>query len=304
MSTHTFKDTASLVLAAGAVLWRESDTGGTEIAVIHRPRYDDWSLPKGKLDPGETQAGAAVREIEEETGFASRLGRHLMRVSYPVGKKQRKVVSYWTAQALDGTFTHNNEVDRLEWLPITAARKRLTYTLDRKVLARFAALPSNTRTVLLLRHALAGRRDRYTGNDLERPLDARGRTQATSLVPQLQAFGVERIVTAHPVRCTETVTPLALRLGLEPEVSTAFSEVVFEKHPEGARRQLLELLSSPQVPVICSQGGVIPPLMKWLSERHGFALPPARNRKGSTWVLTVSPEGRCLAADHLDPPDR
>lgn len=302
MTTQPSKEPATTVPAAGAVLWRPSAAGEPEVAVIHRPRYDDWSLPKGKLDPGETLAGAAVREIEEETGFRSVLGRHLMRVSYPVGKRQRKVVDYWAARALGGAFTPNSEVDRLEWLPQAKAHSRLRYTLDRKVLAQFGRGPTDTRTVLLLRHALAGRRDRYPGQDVDRPLDARGRAQAAALPPQLLAFGAQSVVTAHPVRCQQTVAPLAAVLGVTPVVAPAFSEAEYAQRPGDTHREFLALLRVPQVTVVCSQGGVIPPLLEWLSRRHGFALPPARNRKGSMWVLTVAPEGRVVAADHVEPP--
>ena len=98
---------AKSVPAAGAVLWRPGGDGSApEVAVIHRPRYDDWSLPKGKVDPGETEPVTAVREVHEETGYSCVLGRRLASVSYPVEQGVKKV-RYWAARAVDGTFSPN-----------------------------------------------------------------------------------------------------------------------------------------------------------------------------------------------------
>jgi len=143
------------ILAAGAVLWRPQDcTGGLEIAVIHRSRYDDWSLPKGKVNPGETEPVTAVREIEEETGFRAHLGRRLTTVSYPVEQGGKKV-RYWAARCVSGEFSVSDEVDELRWLPADQAMTALTYPNDRKVLRRFLKLPADTQTVMIVRHATA-----------------------------------------------------------------------------------------------------------------------------------------------------
>ena len=113
------------VLAAGAVLWRPgSDAAVPEIAIVHRPRYDDWSLPKGKVDPGETEPVTAVREVAEETGYRSHLGRRLAAVSYPVEQSIKKV-RYWAARTVGGEFSPNSEVDELKWLPVAEAMKEL-----------------------------------------------------------------------------------------------------------------------------------------------------------------------------------
>ena len=177
------------MLAAGAVLWRPTATPPTtEVAVIHRPRYDDWSLPKGKVDPGETEPVAAVREVHEETGYASHLGRRLVAVSYPVEQGIKKV-RYWAARSVGGEFTPNAEVDELVWLPVADAMNALGYPHDRKVLRRFVKKPADTQTVLMVRHGTAGSKSRYKGDDRKRPLDKHGRAQAESLVGVLLAFG-------------------------------------------------------------------------------------------------------------------
>ncbi|NLU68029.1 NUDIX hydrolase [Streptomyces sp. HNM0574] len=120
-----------VVRAAGCVLWRAAaGAEGIEIALISRPKWGDWSHPKGKLDPGETFAGAAVREVFEETGMSCELGAPLPTLRYPASGRPKEV-RYWAAEATGGTFVPNKEVDRLIWLPPTAARVRLTHPHDR-----------------------------------------------------------------------------------------------------------------------------------------------------------------------------
>ncbi|MCM2420740.1 NUDIX hydrolase [Streptomyces sp. RKAG293] len=121
----------SPVLAAGAVLWRRSPhDDGVEIALIHRPKYDDWSHPKGKLKRGEDPVAAALREVREETGMECVLGAPLPTARY-LADGRPKEVRYWAAEAVSGTFAVNDEVDRLIWLPPAAARNRLTHERDR-----------------------------------------------------------------------------------------------------------------------------------------------------------------------------
>ncbi|MFD3455878.1 NUDIX hydrolase [Streptomyces sp. NPDC058691] len=130
------------ILAAGAVLWRRSPIdGGLEIALIHRPKYDDWSLPKGKLKRGETAVDGARREVKEETGLDCVLGVPLPSSMYVVAGRP-KVVRYWAARAGQGAFTPNREVDRMIWLPPVAARHRLTHERDRPVLDAFLRNPA------------------------------------------------------------------------------------------------------------------------------------------------------------------
>jgi 8-oxo-dGTP diphosphatase len=124
-----------VIEAAGGVLWRDTGTA-LEFALIHRPRYDDWSLPKGKLDPGESHAQAAVREVREETGYAAELGAALGDVAYR-HKGRPKRVQYWGMRALGGAFEPNAEVDQLRWVSYTSARALLSYEHDRALLDRF-----------------------------------------------------------------------------------------------------------------------------------------------------------------------
>ncbi|MFI5499086.1 NUDIX domain-containing protein [Nocardia asteroides] len=285
--------------AAGAVLWRDGGAG-PEIAVIHRPKYGDWSLPKGKLDPGETPVVAAVREVGEETGLPCALGRYLGHVTYPIpGHRQLKRVDYWAAEAAAGDFAVNAEVDELRWFPLDRLMDQLSYPMDRQVVRMFARLPARTSTVLLVRHAKAGKRSRFDGPDALRPLEPAGARQAKELTPNLLAFGASEIHSADPLRCIQTVTPLAEQLNVEINCEPMFSEQGYDSAKSAARQRFLSLVTDRGVPVVCSQGGVIPDLTDWLATRSGLTLPPARNRKGSVWALSFVGD-RLVAADHMD----
>ncbi|ADU00178.1 ADP-ribose pyrophosphatase [Mycolicibacterium gilvum Spyr1] len=290
--------TKTPIMAAGAVLWRPQDgTDAPEIAIIHRPRYDDWSLPKGKVDPGETDTVAAVREIEEETGFRSHLGRRLPTVTYPVDGAVKKV-RYWAARAVGGEFVPNDEVDEMKWLPADKAIAELGYPHDRKVVRRFLKLPADTKTVLIVRHGTAGDKKRYRGDDRKRPLDKHGRAQAESLVGQLLAFGAAELFAADRVRCRQTLEPLAEELGVSIAGEPTLTEEAYAEDRKAARARILDIAETAGTPVICSQGKVIPDLIAWWCERDGVRADKSRNRKGSTWVLSLA-EGRLVAADHL-----
>jgi 8-oxo-(d)GTP phosphatase len=289
------------VLAAGAVLWRlNGDSATPEVAIIHRPRYDDWSLPKGKVDPGETEPVTAVREVHEETGYSSHLGRRLVAVSYPVEQGIKKV-RYWAASTIDGEFIPNNEVDELKWLPVAEAIKELKYPHDRKVLRRFTKYQADTQTVLIVRHGTAGSKSRYKGDDQKRPLDKHGRAQAESLVGVLLAFGANTVYAADRVRCHQTVEPLAEELGTTIHSEPLLTEEEYPENRKAARHRVLEIASSGGTPVICTQGKVIPDLIAWWCERDGVRPDKSRNRKGSAWVMSLA-DGRLVAADHIGSP--
>ena len=265
--------------------------------MIHRPRYDDWSLPKGKVDPGETAPMAAVREVFEETGRNCVLGRRLDTVSYPIDLGIKKVY-YWAARSTGGEFTPGKEVDELVWLPVVDAMKKLDYAQDRKVLRRFAKQPADTQTVLVVRHGTAGSKSRFSGDDTKRPLDKRGRAQAEALVGQLLAFGATDVYAADRLRCQQTLEPLAAELGVPIHTERALTEEAYAKSPKRARNRMLQIAAQAGTPAICSQGKVIPDLIAWWCERDGVRPDKSRNHKGSTWVLSLS-AGKLIAADHI-----
>jgi 8-oxo-dGTP diphosphatase len=123
------------VLAAGGVVWRRDDDGEVEVLLVHRPKYDDWTLPKGKLDAGETAEEAALREVEEETGLRCRLGEELSTSTYVDRHGRPKEVRYWAMEPVGGRFAPNDEVDEVRWLPPGRAADALSYDRDRPVLA-------------------------------------------------------------------------------------------------------------------------------------------------------------------------
>lgn len=295
-----------IIRAAGGVLWRHSTTaaGGLEVAVIHRPRYDDWSLPKGKLGAAESDLEGAVREVLEETGFHVRVGRPLGESSYQkvtVTGTRPKVVRWWSMEADEGAFTPTEEVDRLDWLSLADAAERVSRETDRDLLERFARGPQPTRTVLLVRHAWAGRSG--NGDDRERPLDDCGVAQADELTRTLFRFEVGSVISADLRRCRETVEPLATALGLPVLDQPLLSEVAYPGREEEAVALVRELGDAQHDAVACSQGEVIPDLVRRLAAADGYPLPePLIARKGSVWALSLTEDGRLVATDYLEAP--
>lgn len=275
-----------MIKAAGAVLWRDAG-GNVEVALVHRQRYDDWSLPKGKLDHGETIPACAVREISEETGYACVLGRHLRQVSYEV-RSVPKTVDYYAAQAVSGSFVPNEEVDELRWLAVDDASALLTYEPDRAVLAEFARLPADLLVVLLVRHAKAGKRSEWDGDDDLRPLSDAGWQQAAALRSLLPLWAPTRVHTAPRVRCVDTVRHVASDLSVDMVEEPRLSEEGYWPDPEAGLVRLLEVVADEGRAVVSSQGGVIPSVVETLADLGGLRLPEIRCKKGSVWVLALT----------------
>lgn len=289
-----------VVPAAGAVLYRTE--GQTPLcAVVHRPRYDDWSLPKGKVDPGESLPVTAVREIEEETGFVATVRSRIATTAYPLKENIRKEVTYWSALAHSGEFEPNSEVDELRWLPVDEAKRLVSYALDRKVLTRFAGSPPLESVLLLVRHAKAGRRGEWTGDDTLRPLEPAGRTQAEMLAPMLRAFGVSRLFSADRVRCYQTLAPLAQELGAEITEERELSDEAYLDDPAAARARLLEIVGGQGVAAVSSQGGAIPGLIADLAATGGLDVGDARTKKAGVWALGFT-DRELVFADYYPSP--
>ena len=304
------------VRAAGAVLWRQVDGeggdggSGVEVAVVHRPHHRDWSLPKGKVDAGETRAATAVRELEEETGFRAVLGRHLATVHYPV-RGERKAVDFWDARADGGAFVANGETDALRWLDPAEAAALLTYPTDRDVLERFRRAPRPLTTLMLVRHAKAGRRAEWPGPDAARPLVDDGRAQAQRIAERLALHGVTRCHAVPRERCTATLAPLAASLGVEVVEEPALGDDAVAADPDAARERLLALARGEGTVAVCAQGDGIPALVRDLAARAASTGTPATGnrrlddppaRKGSVWTLALDlpdASGRLVSADYI-----
>jgi len=257
---------AAVIEAAGGVLWRPT-ADGPEVALVHRPKYDDWSLPKGKLDTGEHPLLGALREIEEETGCVSRPARPLGQLRYRVNDRPKRV-RYWACRAVSGDFHPSREVDAVEWLTLDAARRQLTVARDGAVLERFAADPRDTSAFVVVRHASAGDRKTWRGEDRHRPLDKAGQRQAVALTGVLRAYGVTLAVSADVERCRATLAPFAA--ACEVPIKTV-EELVAEKFgtdPEpGVAVALAAAAGAPAV--VCGQREVIGDLLARLLDRLG-----------------------------------
>ena len=306
----TLGDPQAVVRAAGCAVWRRTDDGALETAMVHRPRYDDWSLPKGKPEDGEHLLQTAAREVAEETGLQVVVGRRSVRtrydVSLPAGGTAPKEVDYWTGQWAGGSFRANAEVDELRWLPLEAAAKLCSHHHDRAVLEDLGRpdVPLAP-TLLLVRHARAGSRSDWDGPDDLRPLDRKGRAQALRLAEVLPVFAPTAVLSARRTRCEETAAPLAERLGLDVQPLAELGEEEFSTDPVAGLailERLLEPRSTPGVTVVCSQGGAIPTALlnlgvHWEGSTRAAAVrlfPPAA--KGSVWVLGGRPGN--LSADY------
>jgi 8-oxo-dGTP diphosphatase len=267
----------SAVPAAGTIPWRVRD-GELQVALVHRPRYDDWSWPKGKLDKDEDWAAAAARETEEETGHTVRLGVPLPSSSYPFldrdGSMQTKEVHYWAAEVIGGNGKLVNEIDEVAWLGVGEAHARLHYARDRTQLRAVAALHHDgnleTWPLVIVRHARALPRSSWHKADWLRPLDDRGRGRAERMVPVLRAYAPKRLVTSPSTRCSQTLAPYAAASKMRLLGKPALSEEVFAEDPTRALILLDKLFTRSAPVVLCTHG----PLLGGLLERVAARVPP------------------------------
>ncbi|HWI42601.1 MAG TPA: NUDIX hydrolase [Nocardioides sp.] len=243
------------ILAAGVVTFRP----GREVLLVHRPKYDDWSFPKGKLERGEHATAAAVRETAEETGVHVRLGPPLPSQRYLVGARM-KTVFYWTGRVVGdddvSRYRPNAEIDQVAWVPVEEAREQLTYAHDGDTLDAALAVRRKTRAVVVLRHARARSRRTWRLDDASRPLLRSGELQAERLVPLLAAYDVRRIITSSSTRCVQTVQPYADVTGYRTDLRNGLSEE--DATEEGVASTVGELLGGDDGAVLCSHRPVLP----------------------------------------------
>lgn len=250
-----------VIRAAGVVLTRGAGAE-LEVAVIHRRRRRDWSLPKGKLEEGEHSIEAAVRECAEETGFVPVLDVPLPTQKYRVDGTP-KVVEYWRASVIDGEFAENKEVDELRWLSPKAAAAAMTYPRDGELI-RLAARTPPTIPFLLVRHTSAEKRGdwaRRTGRDRSDPargLLAQGEWEARRLIPLLRAYGIRHLHSSDAERCLATLRPAAAALGVGIRLEPTVSEDEFVSDPEPGERRTVQLFEQPWPSALCSHRPVIP----------------------------------------------
>lgn len=272
--------TETAVYAAGAVCWRLIE-GRMHVLLIHRTVHGDVTIPKGKVDPGESLPRTAVREIEEETGLAIALGVPLGISHYAMPNGREKIVHYWAAEITPeaiqrSTFLPNGEVAAIEWVTIKKARTYLSYAPDVEILDSFAALVDNgvTRTFALiaLRHAKAVAPGRWDGPDASRPLAERGVAQAASIVETLTAWGPRRIQSSTATRCVTTVTPLSAATGIPIKRTDKISQDAFHDGTADVRGVIGKRVRSRKTAVLCSHGPVLPEILREMALATGTAL--------------------------------
>lgn len=292
-------DTDQMIRAAGGALWRVRGSGAVEVALVHRPKYGDWSLPKGKLRRGEHPLVTACREVAEETGVHAVAGRRLDIEHYPTVSGP-KAVEYWAMRGADAPFKPTAEVDQLAWLPLADTRRRLdyehdTYAID--ALEMLAASAVNGSAVLLIRNGSTVPTRQWEGSATSRPLDAKGQEQAGAVRRALPAFGPARLLSAHEARCADTVRPLGDDLGLTVETEPALGEDEYVLNPRLGLIRILQIASACPTTVVCATGAVTGHLLAALADDTDLALGEFRVGQGSVWALFFC-DGRLTAADY------
>ncbi|MFG1626928.1 NUDIX domain-containing protein [Kribbella sp. NPDC049227] len=266
------------VIAAGGVVWRERrDT--RQVLLVHRPRYDDWSLPKGKLNQHEHVLVAAGREVEEETGHRVVLGPPVGVQRYTVRKNggtAQKLVHYWSATPVDdGDFRPGDEVDEIAWLPVDKARTKLSYPRDVDILDNLDRVIPVVATLVLVRHAAAVKRKEWDGKDTNRPLNGDGTAVAERMTDVLAALGVDRVISSDAERCAATLTPYAASIGRHMHLWPEISERGYDADPDGIRGLADRAWKQGKVTAICSHRPVLPALARELGLRVGKFAPGA-----------------------------
>ena len=286
------------IRAAGGVVFRFSPQGEPEVLVVHRPHYNDWSLPKGKSDPGENWQTTAIREVWEETGYRCRVIARLGRHEYMFGDMWKQVDYYAMTSWSHTGFQPGSEVDAIRWIPLSEVGL-LTYTHDRRLVkdTDYQTLGS-AKTLFVVRHAAAGSRQHWTDPDHIRPLTKKGWQQAHALADRLASEGIERLLSSPYMRCMQTLEPLGEKLGIPVEAHPALAE----GGGGHATLQLLDELSNCNA-ALSSHGDVIPSTIFALADTGTELSDPIYFcKKGSIWAVNII-AGVATSA-HYEPPPK
>lgn len=296
--TSAAASNAKVITAAGTVALRTRPSRDPQVLIVHRPAYDDWTLPKGKLEPDEYPAAAARRETLEETGATVRLGAPLHTISYTVGGGT-KTVHYWRG-VVTGTVPRkpDKEVDRVAWLSPKSALARLTYPDEQRLVLQGLAVPETT-PFLIIRHAKAMERKHWSGRDQARPLTERGRRQSQALVALLGAYAVGKLASSSSIRCVQTMNPYGRTAGLEVEKWATLSEEQGEDKPKAVRhlmrRLLLEAATSGVPTAVCGHRPVLPAMLE------AVCIPPRAMQTAAVAVAHLTPDGVTVAVEWHKP---
>jgi 8-oxo-dGTP diphosphatase len=311
--------------AAGALVWRVQEDR-LEVLLVHRPRYDDWSWPKGKLEPGEDLITCAWREVLEETGRQVVIGRPLPKVAYPLASGRIKNVYYWSARLASDAdnpaicaraaypAASRNEVDRTRWLSAESALRRLSRPNDRvpllKLMHYFATGTLETRPVVIIRHAQAEERTKWSKTDGLRPLTAEGRSRARGATPLLAALGIRKVISSPWTRCRTTVRPFANRARVAVSTNRWLTEAAAKSKPARAIGLMQRIMRGGPPVVICSHRPVLPLLLDVVAERaagkvhRALAAGPLATGEAAIAHTVRSATGKVkvVALDRIRPP--
>ncbi|WP_346844838.1 NUDIX hydrolase [uncultured Rothia sp.] len=301
------------VTAAGCLIWRYTKEE-LKVLLIHRPHYDDWSWPKGKVDEGETVPEAAIREVREEVGLNVTLGVPLAVTSYKV-KQGHKDVYYWAAQ-VDPTHkaqADGKEVDKLRWVTPKEARKLLTNKTDTNPLDALEKLWKDgdlaTRTVIIVRHAKAKPRSSWSAAEGERPLAATGKRQALAVCRLILSWMPQKVYSSPWVRCMQTVANYQKQMGIQIKTKSAVTEAHHKRHPKRAAKVVNSLFEKEQSTLLCTHRPVLPTVLEVLADRTNKYLAtqlPAKDpylAPGEILVLQVSRQNhqRVVSLEQVKP---
>ena len=291
-----------VIQAAGAVLWRRLSEDLLQVALIHRPRYDDWSFPKGKVEAGEAEISCAHREVLEETGFDAVFGPELCKVQYEVGE-DLKTVRYWSAQAIgEPSAVHDTEeVDQLIWVTASDAYTKLSRKGDQEVLKNFGKFGADTTPLILLRHGKAIAREEWEGDDGDRPLAQLGQQQAKRMHAIYLPFAVSEIHSSDAVRCYETVSPMARTMSLNLVYWSELSEYAFEKDKKAAINVVNDIIESEARAIVCGHNPVIPGIVAKFIGKKNFKELDHGLLPGEAWILHHR-DGEIVAIDWVQAP--
>jgi 8-oxo-dGTP diphosphatase len=294
--------TVDRIEGAGAVLWQSIEGGDVKIAIIHRPRYDDWSLPKGGVDAGESHIQAAFREVLEETGVKAIFGPEIGTVDYEVNGVTKEV-RYWLAEAdqFNAATPNPEEVDAIEWVSISNAIEKLSNSDDREIVRMAGEFGFGSTPLVLLRHTKALKRDLWDGDDGDRPLEHVGQIQAAKIPAIYAPYGIEKIYSSDAIRCVQTIEAMAAEYGITPIYSSEISEFGFEKDSEKALDYALSVMLSNKPSVMCSHNPVLPKLVKKLIGKKNFKRLSAELKPGDSFVLHHR-DGEVIAVDWTPAP--
>lgn len=274
------------VMAAGALVWRQRG-GKIEVLLVHRPTYGDWTIPKGKVDPGESLDVCAIREVEEETGVPVRLCAPLGRVDYRLSSGRSKRTLYWLARPLEKRCesrkarakispAKKKEIDDTAWLPLTKAFRKATYDSDRELLGRLADLvedgKADTATLIIARHERAKKRSAWKGGEEDRPLTKGGAKRAEKLAEALAARGITRLISSPWKRCHDSFVPYAEATGVKILHREELTEQAHAKKRGPTAALIEDVLSLGGEPTaVCVHRPTLPTILEVMEEsaQHG-----------------------------------